>query len=68
MRNEALDSDIRWFRDKVIYYMGDQYHLSKTLSELCLSDVMKNIISSYGERELYKEDLERIIVIAQMLE
>lgn len=67
MKNEALQGDIRWINGVLLPYLGPGYHMAFTLDRLLKSDEMKNIVSSYGMEELYKQDLERIIEMAEML-
>lgn len=67
MKNEELQRDIRWFKERLLPYMAINYHRSDTLTTFSDSCEMKNILFSYGKEKLYKEDLERIIEMAEML-
>lgn len=62
-----IEYDIKWFRNRILYYMGEYSHRDNTLIDLSRSNEMKNIISSYGKERLYKEDIENIIRIAEMM-
>lgn len=67
MKNEALHKDIQWIKIQCILYMGQSWYFNFHLARLLRAEEMKNIFYSYGKEKLYKEDLERIIEMAEML-
>ena len=66
---ERLNQDIEWFRGMVSTWRiySSSWIGVKNFEGILYSIEMKNIVQSYGKDKLYKEDLENILTIAEML-